>query len=113
MAGFLGRSDQMVKLRGINVFPQALGPILSDLPGFTGEFLCEVTRDSNGRDEMCVSLELSAASDEQLLAMAKERLRASLGVEVQTRACAPGELAARTGIESRQKPVRLLDLRFS
>jgi phenylacetate-CoA ligase len=38
-------------------------------------------------------------------------LRAKLGVEVGVELVAPGALAALTGIESRQKPVRLQDLR--
>ena len=38
IAGFLGRSDNMVKLRGINIFPQAMGPILEERADFAGEY---------------------------------------------------------------------------
>lgn len=110
MRGFLGRSDNMVKLRGINIFPQALGPILEALPGFTGEFICEVQRDAQGREEMTVLIETRAGESADSQA-ARELLRARLGVEVQVGFRAPGALAPLTGIETRQKPVRLIDKR--
>lgn len=112
MRGFLGRSDQMVKLRGINIYPQAVGPILQELTGFSGEFICEVTRDAQGRDDMRVRIELAHPTPASL-ALAAQMLRAKLGVDVQVLAEAPGALAALTGIDTRQKPVRLLDRRFA
>src|SRR5690606_9174146 len=30
--GFMGRSDNMVKIRGINIFPQGVGPMLDEHP---------------------------------------------------------------------------------
>ena len=111
MQGFLGRSDNMVKLRGINVFPQAIGPLLAELPGFTGEFVCIVKRDAQHRDEMSVQLEMRESSS-ALAQQAREMLRAKLGVEVEIEQLSPGALAARTGIETRQKPIRLIDERF-
>jgi phenylacetate-CoA ligase len=109
MTGFLGRSDNMVKLRGINIFPQALSPILAELPGFTGEFICVITRDAQHRDDMCIELETLSPID---IAQAQLMLRAKIGVEVQVARFAPGELSDKTGIDSRQKPIRLLDKRF-
>jgi phenylacetate-CoA ligase len=109
MTGFLGRSDNMVKLRGINIFPQALAPILGDIPGFTGEFICVVTRDGAHREDMTIRLESSAALElEQVRAL----LKAKMGVEVMVEVFPPGALAELTGIETRQKPIRLLDKRF-
>jgi phenylacetate-CoA ligase len=112
MSGFLGRSDNMVKLRGINVFPQAIGPILGEIAGFTGEFICVVTRDTQHRDAMTVRLEVKKA-DPQCAQQARELMRARLGVEVDVELAEPGALANLTGIEVRQKPIRLLDQRFT
>lgn len=109
MAGFLGRSDNMVKLRGINVFPQAVGPVLGDLQGFTGEFLCVLTQQA-GRDDLTVQIETSEHSP-AVAEAAIGRLKAALGVEMLVDLVAPGSLAAQTGIETRQKPIRLLDQR--
>ena len=52
--GFLGRSDNMVKVKGINVFPQAIGPMLEEHPAFLGEFICRARRDASGREEFVV-----------------------------------------------------------
>ena len=110
--GFLGRSDHMVKIRGINVFPQALAPILEAHRAFAGEFLCEALRDSAGREELRVRLEVhDKARQAGLEAEFIELLRARLGVEVQVTLESRGALSALTGIETRQKPVRLIDLR--
>jgi len=112
--GFLGRSDNMVKIRGINVFPQAFAPILESEPRYAGEFLCFATRDAAGRDALSVSVEVRGdVADSRLSDSVARTLRARLGVEVGVRLCAVGSLAAQTGIETRQKPIRLVDQRFS
>lgn len=111
MQGFLGRSDNMVKLRGINIFPQAIGPLLADIAGFTGEFICVVKRDAQHRDEMSVHMEMREMT-EKLAQQASAVLRAKLGVDIAILQVSPGALAERTGIETRQKPIRLVDERF-
>lgn len=113
IAGFLGRSDNMVKVRGINIFPQAMGPILQAQPGFAGEFLCTAHRDAAGRDELTVALEAHGSRDDAQAAPYRALLKRALGVEVQVELVAPGSLALLTGIETRQKPVRLIDKRYS
>ena len=105
--GFLGRSDNMVKLRGINVFPQAVGPILAELPAFAGEWICKVVRDAQGRDELVVVCEDRGGNPEAY----RETLKRKLGIEAQVELVPPGGTAALTQIESRQKPIRLLDHR--
>ncbi len=112
--GFLGRSDNMVKIRGINVFPQALAPILEAHPAFAGEFICEALRDAAGRDALTVRIEAHCAADDPVVAAAfAALLRARLGVDCAVVLEARGALALLTGIETRQKPVRLIDRRFA
>lgn len=112
--GFLGRSDNMVKIRGINVFPQAMAPVLEEHASFAGEFICVASRDEGGRDDLAVHVETRGALDDaQLAAEFAALLRQRLGVEMSIVLAAPGELAALTGIEVRQKPVRLIDKRFA
>jgi phenylacetate-CoA ligase len=113
IAGFLGRSDNMVKVRGINIFPQALAPILEQQPGFAGEFLCTAVRDASGRDELIVSVETHGARDDEAAAPYRALLKRALGVEVQVVLEPPQALAPLTGIETRQKPIRLIDKRFA
>ena len=110
MEGFLGRSDSMVKLRGINVFPQALSSILADMPGFRGEYLCELSRDANGREDLLVKVECDLPTSEALSQQYHERLKHRLGVDVQVQLCPLQSLSDLTGVETRQKPVRLRKL---
>jgi len=107
--GFLGRSDNMVKLRGINLFPTGIGALLVEqCETATGDFICRVGR-SDGRDAMVVHLEVRGDADAALQSRLEAALRTRLGVEIGVALCAPGSLAALTQVESRQKPIRLID----
>ena len=108
ISGFKGRSDNMVKLRGINIYPHAIGAIIENRPDLTGEFICHVVRDASGRDEMLVRLESRGGSD---MGEVAALLRKGIGIEVGVELVAPGETAAETQIDSRQKPIRLIDRR--
>ena len=44
MDKFLGRSDDMVKLRGVNIYPMACLPAIKSDPRTTGEWICVVDR---------------------------------------------------------------------
>jgi phenylacetate-CoA ligase len=108
IAGFQGRSDNMVKLRGINIFPHAIGAIIENQPTLTGEYVCRVTRDRTGRDDMTVVLEAKPNADAAIL---RELLKQGLGIDVIVELVAPGETASLSQIETRQKPIRLIDER--
>lgn len=109
IAGFKGRSDNMVKLRGINLFPHAIAALIENRPDLTGEYVCNLRRDAaTQRDDMVVTIESRGGSNAGELA---EVLRRGLGVEVAVQLCAPGETAAATQIDTRQKPIRLIDER--
>jgi phenylacetate-CoA ligase len=112
--GFMGRSDNMVKLRGINIYPQGVGPMLDERSEFLGEFLCKAIRDQNGRDDMIVMVEVSSPSSEyaDLKAQYKTLLKRKIGIEVDVLLCHEGELTPLTQVDVRQKPIRLLDERF-
>ena len=109
--GFRGRSDNMIKLRGINVFPTAIGAVLTaERSDFMGEFLCEVAREGM-RDELTVRAETRANSTDDLRRAYETLLRTHLGVEVRVALERPGALAPLTQVETRQKPIRLIDRR--
>ncbi len=111
--GFLGRSDNMVKLRGINVFPHAIAAHLAAFPECTGEYLCKAERDTAGRDELTVAVEVRGERSETLATALREHLKARLGVDVHVALEAPDALSALTQVESRQKAIRLIDERFA
>jgi phenylacetate-CoA ligase len=109
IAGFKGRSDNMVKLRGINLFPHAIGALIENRADLTGEYVCTVKRDPvTQRDDMVVLLESRGGTDVgQISALLRQGLNVDVGVEL----CAPGGTASLTQIDVRQKPIRLIDER--
>jgi phenylacetate-CoA ligase len=108
MEGFLGRSDNMVKLRGINIFPQALAAILADAPGFRSEYVCILQKDATGREDLLVRIECDATPTAALVETYSALLKQRLGVEVLVELVALRALSELTGVETRQKPIRLI-----
>jgi phenylacetate-CoA ligase len=107
IVGFQGRSDNMVKLRGINIYPTGLGVILTESdPDLLNEYICIVTR-RDGRDEMAVHIETMGDVGRDVSAH-QELLKQRLGVEVGVVFAKPGALGELTQIEIRQKPIRLI-----
>ena len=109
IVGLLGRSDNMVKLKGINVYPTAIGGMLQEVAGFTGEYICRV-ENLGGVEKFTVVVELATASDNSQESV-KQLLAQKLGVTVEVELVAQGATAELTGLNTRQKPARLLDLR--
>ena len=104
--GFLGRSDNMVKIKGINVFPQAIGPLFEDIPEFLGEFLCRVTP----AGALVVVAEVTDG-DSSLVERMRAVIKNALGIEVDVELAGRGETAPFTEVDRRQKPIRLIDER--
>lgn len=114
---FLGRSDDMVKLRGTNVYPMAcLGAVRSD-PRTTGEWVCVVERfvdDGAIRDEMTVKVEVrsDAGATDGLSETLADRMKKDLGVKVAIELVPEGSLAAEANLGREGKARRLIDRRF-
>jgi phenylacetate-CoA ligase len=116
MDKLLGRSDDMVKLRGVNIYPMACLPAVKSDPRTTGEWICVVDRieqDSVLRDEMTVRIEFqrSATSLGGLAEHMAGRLQSDLGVKVGVELVEEGSLAEAANLGREGKPRRLLDRR--
>ncbi|OGL00100.1 MAG: phenylacetate--CoA ligase [Candidatus Rokubacteria bacterium RIFCSPLOWO2_02_FULL_73_56] len=85
--GILGRLDDMLIVRGVNVFPAAIEGIVRRFAA-VDEFQIEVSRDGE-LDEVCVLLE---AGDEAVVRAVREALRAGLGIRLEARAVPPRSL---------------------
>ncbi|SFN82740.1 phenylacetate--CoA ligase family protein [Mycetocola miduiensis] len=116
---FQGRSDTMVKLRGVNVWPEACGKIISGHPGINGEYYCYVERvqpdGKPARDEMTIMVErVDGAGDsdrlrEELAQLLKQKTGVAIGVELVER----DGLRELTGHGHRAKLKRFEDRRGS
>jgi phenylacetate-CoA ligase len=117
MDKFLGRSDDMVKLRGVNVYPMACLRAIKSDPRTTGEWICVVDRrEQSGviRDEMTVRIEVQRAAPnvDGLKEHLEKRLQEDLGVKVAAELVPEGSLAEAANLGREGKAKRLLDRRF-
>jgi phenylacetate-CoA ligase len=112
MGPFAGRADNMVKLRGVNVWPEALGEIALDDPRLSGEYFVRATRERD-RDEMTVHVATGASTSEyeDIRTKAEARLKERLGVRIAVEPAALGALDEWTEIHSSPKPKRFRDER--
>lgn len=117
MDHFLGRSDAMVKLRGVNVYPMACLPAIKSDTRTTGEWVCVVDRvvaEGVPRDEMEVMVEVrrGAGSRDGLVAALEKRLKDDLGVASKVTLVEEGALAEMANTGGREgKARRLVDRR--
>ncbi|MDF3075044.1 MAG: hypothetical protein K0S54_2711 [Alphaproteobacteria bacterium] len=117
MDHFLGRSDDMVKIRGNNIYPMGcLNAVRSD-PRSTGEWICVCDRtvvDGVIRDEMVVHVEVKkdAGALDGLKEHMETRLRNDLGLKVSVELVPEGGLADMANLGREGKPRRLIDRRF-
>ena len=109
---FAGRGDNMVKLRGINVWPEALGELAMAVPGVTTDYFVRAVREGQ-RDEMILSI-VGDGDPTGFAATAQtvqKRLGDVLGVQIRVDVVAPGALDEWTEIASAPKPKRFRDER--
>lgn len=116
LSNFRGRSDEMVKLRGTNVYPLACMEAVARDPRTNGEYICVVSYEGEGlsrREKFVVRVERNAPSvDADALREDMENaLHKDLGVRVDVEVADPGTLAEFTGLGTQNKTKRLLDLR--
>jgi phenylacetate-CoA ligase len=111
---FQGRSDTMVKLRGTNVWPEAVGQVATQDERVSSEYFVYAERVGN-RDEMTVQIESAVPADarHQVAGEIGDRLRAELGVRIGVELVEVGALEVPTGRLTQGKPKRFLDRRKS
>ncbi len=112
MGPFAGRGDNMVKLRGVNVWPEAVGEIALDDPRLEADYFVRATRTGN-RDEMTVHVVSRAAESArpEITALAEARLKERLGVRISVAVASPGDLDDWTELHTSPKPKRFRDER--
>lgn len=112
MAPFAGRGDNMVKLRGVNVWPEAVGEIAMSVPGVAPDWFVRALRENN-RDELVVSVvgEGDPSRFPNIGGAVEERLEDRLGVKIKAEVVRPGELDTWTEVNVSPKLKRFRDER--
>lgn len=109
---FAGRGDNMVKLRGINVWPESIGRIATVVEGATPDYFVRAVR-RDGRDELVAMIAVTVAERDRpdLQATIERQLQDQLGVRIAVELVAPGDLDPLTGAGSEAKLKRFRDER--
>ena len=105
-----GRSDDMMIVRGVNVFPSQIEELILADPRLAAHFLIELRRE-NRLDDITVRVEarLGAVDDASRAAAAQDlghRIKAMIGINAHIDVTIPGAIERSTG-----KAVRIRDLR--
>lgn len=102
-----GRSDDMIILRGVNVFPSQIEEQVLAQPGLAPHFQIELRREGR-MDSMAIAVEAASSAEDrlQLAARLQKRIKQILGITVQVNAGAPGSVPRFDG-----KAVRIVDNR--
>ncbi len=102
----LSRTDDMIKVKGVNFFPRQVESVLLQHPEVGNDYLIEVERVA-GADHMRVSVEAPEAVHQTALAQQiEDEIHTLLGLRVEVRLLRPGELPRLPG-----KAVRVKDYR--
>jgi phenylacetate-CoA ligase len=100
--GILGRTDDMVVIRGMNVFPSAIEQVLREFDEI-GEFRITYYNEPTAMDEVKVEVELAHPNQGRAI---QARLRTRLGLRVRIVPLQPGTLRTDSG-----KARRVIDMR--
>jgi phenylacetate-CoA ligase len=104
MARITGRTDDMMIIRGVNVFPSQIEELILRCEGLAPHYVLELTRPGR-MDELAVIVEAKpgAADDgSQLAGLIKE----VIGVSVKVRVAEPGEVGRSAGKAQRVRDLR-------
>lgn len=100
MAKITGRSDDMLIIRGVNVFPSQIEELLLRLPALTPHYLLELTREGH-LDSLAVHVECSSSTDSDARQRAGVELggliKNNVGVSVVVHVRDPGALERSAG----------------
>jgi phenylacetate-CoA ligase len=102
-----GRNDDMLIIRGVNVYPSQIEAVLVGLPGVAPHYQLVVERNGS-LDELTVEIEAATLEHalEELAARARHQIKSMIGVTTRVVAKKPGEVPRSQG-----KAVRVRDLR--
>jgi len=104
-----GRNDDMMIIRGVNVFPTQIEEIILQIPALSPHYHCEISRPER-MDILTVVIEayegISDIEREQAANTLRERIKTLIGVSTQIKVMPPASLDRSTG-----KAKRIHDLR--
>jgi phenylacetate-CoA ligase len=110
MENLSGRSDDMLKIRGVNVFPSQIEEVVLSVDGLGPHYEIVVERDGYS-DKLTVRVELARATDsfkdlERIEKEVKSKLKIVLGLDAKIKLESPNTLARFEGKAKRVRDLR-------
>jgi len=103
----LGRTDDMVKVKGVNIFPSQIDELLKGIDGASSEYQVMIDH-MNGKDIVTLFVEKEADADSEQLAIIIEHLfKTRIGITVIVKPVGIGDLP-----RSEKKSTRIYDNRY-
>ena len=103
----LGRTDDMVKVKGVNIFPSQIDELLHGIEGASSEYQVMIDH-MNGRDIVTLFVEKEPSADAEQLAIIIEHLfKMKIGISVAVKPVGIGDLP-----RSEKKTTRVFDNRY-
>ena len=96
MAKVTGRTDDLMIVRGVNVFPTQVEEQILAVEGLSPHYLCVLTRPGH-LDELTVQVEAAEEVDDALGERLAERIKERIGVTAHVEVVAPGTLERSLG----------------
>lgn len=107
----MGRSDDMIKLKGVNVYPGQVDEVLSAIPEVGSEYQLHLSRREDGREQMTIRVEaaqgLNGGPTEEIQRKLEKMIRSKIMVSCTADICGYGDLPRYPG-----KAQRIFDTRF-
>ncbi len=103
----IGRSDDMIKVKGVNMFPSQIEEVLFAIKGVSSEYQVMIDH-LNGKDMMTVFFEVDDINDKaNIETQVKQLFKAKIGITIIPKAVTIGELP-----RSEKKSLRIFDNRY-
>lgn len=106
MERVMGRSDDMVKVKGVNIYPGQIDHVIRKTTGASSEYQLVLTREQ-GKDKLTIHLEVEEGYDlQQVAAEFQRKFKNTIGIIAEIKTVALGHLP-----RSEKKSKRIFDLR--
>lgn len=103
----IGRTDDMVKVKGVNIFPGQIDELLREIDGASSEYQVMIDH-LNGKDILTLFFETESHADKkQIETNVKQYCKQKIGITITPKAVSMGELP-----RSEKKSTRIFDNRY-
>jgi len=103
----MGRTDDMIKVKGVNIFPSQVVEVLQSVPGISSEYQI-VLDHQEGKDRLTLRFETEPnANLQEMEEKAGHQFKQKIGIKIETEAVTIGELP-----RSEKKTQRVIDKRY-